>query len=75
MKKQDLKSGVHSVVFRNGKSGVFDGDGFLLFNSGGYTNITGYNNELEHTTEVWDVIEVKESKTLWQRPEPKEWVR
>jgi len=71
MKKSSLKSGVHSVVFRNGDNGLYDGKGFNIIDcEGDYWYIDRYSNELEHNNDnQWDVIKITETNTLWQREE------
>lgn len=69
-KKSDLVSGVHSVVFRNGKRAYLDASMFRITDEFGCVSLEGYDNELKHTTcNTWDILDVLESKSLWQREE------
>ena len=68
-KKSDLKSGVHSVVFRNGKRGQVDGDR-LIASNGIWATLPNFNENLKNKdNKDWDIIEVLELKPLWQREE------
>ena len=72
MKKSDLISGVHSVVFRNGKSAFYDVGVFKLDESenNDYISLKKYNEDLtSKVTKDHDVINIFETKPIWQREE------
>jgi len=77
MKKSDLKSGMHSVVFKNGKSAFYDAYFFKLdeSESNDLISLNGYNEDLTHikseyvNMKDWDVVSIFETKQIWQREE------
>jgi len=71
IRKEDLKSGIHSVVFKNGITATFNGDYFVTEDED-HTHLAleNYGDNLKrHPESQWDVVAVLESNLLWQREE------
>ncbi len=69
MKKSDLKTGVHSVVFRNGKIGKIVGECIRGAN-GVWAILANFDEDLKHeNNKDFDVVEILERTSIWQREE------